>query len=370
MKTSRLLWLICPLIAVAVASAPEWPARAQMLQAPWRDAVLPVATQWAAVSRPWKTLEAPAATVTPPAVVIAAAPLSKPVAAVAPVLASASVVVAPASITQDQLNQAAQASVNAALAASDVAPGLSGTLPVAAANEAPAAARAQTGTVLLVGDSLMGEVARGLRQGLPRRFSLIDKHRSSTGLTNSGYYDWPGEASAFTTQTHPDWVVIHLGANDAQDMLINGRWVHFGAAQWNEQYQARAEAMIDNVRAQAPDATIVWLGLPAMRSPGFNPKMATIARLHEAAAASRGITYLDGRQALGATYAKDGQGRDGRRHIWRADGGATRRRCAASRLARVGRSTTALASRLQRSPAGHRIFPPRWTGLAGWIVPA
>lgn len=331
MKISRLLWLLCPLIAVAVASAPEWPARAQMLQAPWRDAVLPVATQWAAVARPWES-SVPASTSPPlvaalPAPRVVATPAVNPPAAitqatVVPPSVTPDVAVSPATVTHEQLTQAAQAGVAAAM----------GTYPVvasapqveaatAAASATPAVARVKSGTVLLVGDSLMGEVARGLRQGLPRAFSLVDKHRSSTGLTNSGYYDWPGEAAMFTTQTQPDWVVIHMGANDAQDMLLDGHWVHFGAAQWEAQYQARAEAMIDNVRAQAPNATILWLGLPAMRSPGFDTKMVRIARLQAAAASSRGVTYLDGRQALGTTYAKDGQGRDGRRHIWRADDG-------------------------------------------------
>jgi hypothetical protein len=149
----------------------------------------------------------------------------------------------------------------------------------------------------------------------------VDKHRSSTGLTNQGYYDWPDQARQFTLETAPGWVVIHLGANDAQDMLLSGKWLRFGTPAWQQAYLARAQKLIDNIHAAAPAARLAWVGLPAMRSPKFDVKMSIIAKLHEQAASSRQVPYLDGRRALGSGYAKQGASSSGKTELWRADDG-------------------------------------------------
>lgn len=292
----RWLWITAPLLAVAITSASEWPARAQMVDAPLRDVVLPIAVQWAQWVSP-KSVE-PASS--PAAVVARGAPAALP-----PIDAPTPQVVAvvtspaphPTMITAPR------------------------PIVVAATPAPPPVVRLSSGTVLLVGDSLMGEVARGLRQGLPRSFQLVDKHRASTGLTNDGYYQWPTEVGTFSRETSPHWIVIHLGGNDAQDMVVAGRWLKFGSQAWKDQYLARSLAMIDSARAAAPTAVVAWLGLPAMRSPAFNAKMLTIAALQQEAARQRQVPYIDGRLALGQDYSKDGDAGDGRRRIWRADDG-------------------------------------------------
>lgn len=271
---ARLSWLLLPLLAVSAASAREWPARAQMLQEPWRGPLLAAATSWARLQ--------PVAKSTP----------------TVPALAKATVVVA----------ISAPAPIAAASASTPSAP-------------PPVPTPATAGTVLLVGDSLMGEVARGMRRGLPRTFTVIDKHRSSTGLTNQGYYDWPAQAQQFTQEEAPGWVVIHLGANDAQDMLLSGKWLRFGSPAWQQAYLVRAQTLIDNIRAAAPEARVAWIGLPAMRSPKFDGRMTIIANLHRQAATSRQVPYLDGRHALGSTYTKQGASPSGKTEVWRADDG-------------------------------------------------
>lgn len=289
----RLSWLLLPLLTVAVVSAPEWPARTQMLEGASRDVWFPLAQQWAALVAP-----APASAERSPEVA-------------APALSAAPAASLPAPTV---------ATVAAAVQA-PAAPAVA--LAVSSAHTAPAepAAAATGGTVLMLGDSLMGGVVVGLRQRLPRQFKVIDRHKASTGLSNQEYFDWPTVAGQASLETQPQWVVIHLGGNDGQDILRQGKWLRFGSPEWKQEYQARAEQMIAQVRAASPQAKVVWLGLPAMRPEKYENKSVLIASLHRAASQNQGIAYVDGRQALGGTYTKDGQGYDGRRQIWRLDDG-------------------------------------------------
>lgn len=289
----RLNWMLIPLAMVAWMAAPEWPARAGMMDSPWREGWLPIASAWAEthpVPQQEVQNEPTSAPVSQPTLV-AASPV---VTAAIPAVSSSSVAPATAHVPAAQVEKA--------MTQAPLVPPTSGT-------------------VLMLGDSLMGEVAAGLRQHLPRTFTVVDRHKSSTGLTNLAYYDWPGSAQADTTETHPQWVVIHMGANDAQDMLLNGHWIRFGSPAWREAYLARAQSMLDRIHQVSPSTTVVWVGLPAMRSAAFDARIEVIRQIQAKAAASRDILYLDGHTALGQTYAKDGVINKGQREILRANDG-------------------------------------------------
>lgn len=272
-----------PLAVVAVVSAPEWPARAMMLDEPMREPVLQVAQAWETRTAPVRERfhATEAASADGPVVVSAA---------IAPISSGTTVAAAP----------------------------------VVAHVPAPSVVKAAvptSGTVLLLGDSLMGGMVPGFRQEMDRAFVLKDKHRSSTGLTNRDYYNWPQEAGNFARAEGAQLVFIHLGGNDGQDMTVNGAWYKFGSAQWSQTYQKRAEEMIENVQKALPSATIVWIGLPAMRPEKYNSKMAVISSLQKNAAVARGVAYVDGYEAMGAVYSKDGATVEGARKILRLDDG-------------------------------------------------
>lgn len=174
--------------------------------------------------------------------------------------------------------------------------------------------------ILTLGDSLMGEVAAGFRMGLSNKVKIKDFHKSSTGLTNTEYYNWPDTAQRYVSQYKPDWVVLHMGGNDAQDMKINGTWIKFASEEWQKIYLDRAKILIKNIKKANPETHIVWIGLPGMRSPKFDSRISVIQKLQEQAALEENILFIDGKRALGKTYQKDGEF-NGKRRAWRADDG-------------------------------------------------
>lgn len=274
----RCALIAVPLAVVAIVSAPEWPARAMMLEEPMRAPLLQVAQAWEQHTQNVRArFGADNATASEGPVVVSAA--------VSPIVEAK---------------------------------------PVVAYVPAPSVAKPsvpKSGTVLLLGDSLMGGMVPGFRQEMDRAFVLKDKHRSSTGLTNRDYYNWPQEAGTFARAEPAQVVFIHLGGNDGQDMTVNGAWHKFGSAAWSDTYQKRAEEMIGNVQSALPNATIVWIGLPAMRPEKYNSKMAVISALQKKASLARGIAYVDGYEAMGTTYSKDGPTVEGARKILRLDDG-------------------------------------------------
>jgi len=301
-RAARLMWVVMPLLAVAVYSASEWPARAQMLEGPARDAWFPLAQGWEKIARPG----------TPSSAEDVGAPL-----------------VATATATPAMVPAAPVEPTPLALAA----PVASSPPPVAPIPAAPAVPK--EGTVLMLGDSLMGGVVSGLRSDLPKTYRIVDRHKSSTGLTNQQYFDWPSVARQATAEVKPAWVVIHLGGNDGQDMLVDGKWVKFGTAQWDALYTQRAATMIQGVHAAWPQARIVWLGLPTMRPPSYQAKSARINGLQKAAALQQGIAFVDAHAALGEAYSKDGVGASGKREIWRLDDGIHYSRAGGGQLGRA-----------------------------------
>ncbi len=302
-RASRLAWLVLPLLTVAVFSASEWPARAQMLEGPAREVWFPLAQQWENIARPGQRTS-PVERETPVVIQVAAAsPMPSPANHPTPVVEQP---------------------------VSPPPPSAAAAPVVAAVQAAP-----KEGTILMLGDSLMGGVVAGLRPELPKTYRIVDRHKSSTGLTNRQYYDWPAVAKEATLETKPTWVVIHLGGNDGQDMLVNQKWVRFGSADWDALYTQRAEEMIQNVHTAWPEARILWLGLPAMRPTTYQTKSARIGGLQKAAAAAMGIPFVDAHSALGETYSKDGVAASGKREIWRLDDGIHYSRAGGGRLGRA-----------------------------------
>jgi hypothetical protein len=310
-KVWRSVWLLAPLLVVAWTAAPEWPARTAMMDSPWRDVWYPVATSWSAVHPVAPEQDTPGDVPASPA---AANPT---------VVASASdtVIVTPANSGASSVVSVQVDPAHATTAAIQLTDDAAGVTPPNPATPASAGTPATPKSVLAIGDSLMGEVAAGFRTGLPRDIAVYDRHKSSTGLTNQGYYNWPEVARQAALETKPTDVVIHMGGNDAQDMMVGGHWIRFGSDDWLAQYKARALLMIANIRAASPGVRIIWVGLPAMRSDVFDAKVQKLVSAQKAAAKEAGVPFFDGHVALGATFSKDGPDNAGHRRLLRADDG-------------------------------------------------
>ncbi len=159
--------------------------------------------------------------------------------------------------------------------------------------------------VVVIGDSI------GIDLGQPLTNDLIGTGvvaatldgRIDTGLSRPDYFDWPAELRADLANHHPQLVVVMMGANDPQNLVVNGTAVAYGTAGWNAAYSARVGAFMDT--ANAAGAHMLWVGMPPMAGSQLDGEMNLENGLVQSEAATRpaGATYLSSRNVLG-----DGQG--------------------------------------------------------------
>ncbi len=161
--------------------------------------------------------------------------------------------------------------------------------------------------VLILGDSL------GIDLGGPLQNDLVNTGvvkatldaRESTGLTRPDYFNWPAELQSDLSATHPQIVVIMMGANDPQD-FPGPPDVPFTSPQWNVLYAQRAADFMK--LAQSGGATVIWVGMPPMQNTALSAKMSDIDAIDQQQAAARkpAVDFISSWTLLGTaqgTYA-------------------------------------------------------------------
>ena len=146
----------------------------------------------------------------------------------------------------------------------------------------------------VLGDSLGIEAADGLTQAYAARpdVSVISKASDASGLTRPDYFDWPKTAGDLVKiKDKLDFVVIMLGINDVQPMPDGAKNLDVMTDPWRDSYAKRIEAMVTPFHdAHVP---VVWVGLPPMRSDGFNANVVKLNAMFKEHAEKAGAKYID-----------------------------------------------------------------------------
>ena len=146
--------------------------------------------------------------------------------------------------------------------------------------ELPPVGAGKTRTVALAGDSMM---AVGLSSTLLREaphykdLALLKAFKSGTGLARPEVFNWQTEYPAMLKDAQPDIVLVAIGANDGQGFVDGGVVYPFGTQGWKDIYERRVQAYLDMLEASG--ATVVWLGLPPMKSDTYDAHIALVNRI-------------------------------------------------------------------------------------------
>lgn len=170
--------------------------------------------------------------------------------------------------------------------------------------------------VLVIGDSLAGDLGRSLAR-ITAAAGLVSvnlDYKPASGLSRPDYFDWDAELATDIGKLGPEVVVVMLGGNDAQSFEANGHVVEQGTAEWRAIYAKRVGDLM-SVGA-SDDRRVIWIGLPVMADPSFGELMRSQNDLYLAAAARIArATYLDtwtlfaGPDGRYAPYLPDASGR-------------------------------------------------------------
>jgi uncharacterized protein len=148
-------------------------------------------------------------------------------------------------------------------------------------------------TILEIGDSLGNDLGWGLARqlGHDHAVRLVQADKSSTGLLTPWFYDWPVKEKVLLAQYKPQLVIITFGANDEQNLRLNGHVLAFGSAPWVTAYTDIVTKMAS--AAAQSGAYVLWVGMPIMQPNEYRQGMVLINSVFAKVATNvPGMTFL------------------------------------------------------------------------------
>jgi hypothetical protein len=152
--------------------------------------------------------------------------------------------------------------------------------------------------VLVLGDAIGGGLGAGLTRvsdptGL---YDVQIRFNEESGLARPEVYDWPATVSKILASNSYDVIAVMLGANDTQNIRVDGARIAFGEPGWEEAYGAQLDRMLEQLKAA--NARIIWMPPPPMRDPSYDSNMKQIAAIQRQRVEKAGFIFLDLRPEL------------------------------------------------------------------------
>jgi hypothetical protein len=142
----------------------------------------------------------------------------------------------------------------------------------------------------VVGDSIAGDLARGLHKTVGGKHTVVKFTRPATGLMREDVYDWAGALRGFLGKTKLDVVAVIIGGNDRQSIWKNGDRLDHGTPAWRAEYARRIARFMDVLAKSG--ARVYWVGLPVVRSGEMSRDYRRINAIQREQALRHGFTYV------------------------------------------------------------------------------
>lgn len=147
--------------------------------------------------------------------------------------------------------------------------------------------------ILVVGDFMAASLADGLRDTFANAPGVvIDEHTDgASGLVRDDHYDWIARLPGFLAEQKPAAVVIALGSNDRQKMLVNGSREEFHSDKWTAEYERRITELTSiPLKEQVP---VFWMGAPPFQSASLTADIVTVNLTLRRQVEAAGGTFID-----------------------------------------------------------------------------
>jgi hypothetical protein len=148
-------------------------------------------------------------------------------------------------------------------------------------------------TVLVIGDFLGSGLAEGLSEVFAEnpRIKVVDRSSGSSGFVRDDFYNWPEKITELIESEKPAAILVMLGANDRQQMRVEGTRVPPRSEKWIAEYRARADALAKAISDRK--VPFLWVGVPAFKSPKLLLDMLAFNDIYRAAAEGAGAEFID-----------------------------------------------------------------------------
>jgi len=147
--------------------------------------------------------------------------------------------------------------------------------------------------ILIVGDFLASGLGDGMTEAFKTSPGVVIEARGnvSSGLVRDDYYDWPEQLLKMMDEVKPAIVVVMIGANDRQQMAIDGSKEKFRTDAWYAEYQKRVLNFGKEVTNRK--IPLLWVGLPAFGSGSMTADAVQMNQLYRKQAESVGGEFVD-----------------------------------------------------------------------------
>ena len=151
--------------------------------------------------------------------------------------------------------------------------------------------------VSIYGDSLAAGFGDLLKSNLDRQgVTTFLATKGSSGLSQPGFFDWPNHLNVWVPQENADVIVIGLGANDGQDVKVDGVSYSPQDPEWSIEYERRVTELVNVVTSEG--RSLVWVGTPDGKGKAFRANLAILRTatknaIDAARANGTDVVYLD-----------------------------------------------------------------------------
>ena len=180
--------------------------------------------------------------------------------------------------------------------------------------------------VLVIGDFMAGSVGDGLMDTFAGEPGVVidEKTDGASGLVRNDHRDWVASLPGLLDETKAVAVVVALGSNDRQKMLIDGTREEFHTPKWTAEYERRVAALTS--LASQRQVPLFWVGAPPFQSPSLTADIVTINLMLRRQVEAAGGTFIDiweGFIGADGKFTATGSGVDGQQARLRGSDGVS-----------------------------------------------
>ncbi|WP_422371460.1 DUF459 domain-containing protein [Hoeflea sp.] len=147
--------------------------------------------------------------------------------------------------------------------------------------------------ILVLGDFIANGAADGLREAFAEApgVVIVDRTNGSSGLVRDDYYDWIGETPAILEEVQPSIIVVQIGSNDRQQLVVDGEREAVRSTKWQAEYERRTREFMSRLRAT--NTPVLWVGLPAFQSPSMTTDIVALNGIYRKQVTLAGGEFID-----------------------------------------------------------------------------
>ncbi|WP_295806294.1 DUF459 domain-containing protein [uncultured Nitratireductor sp.] len=147
--------------------------------------------------------------------------------------------------------------------------------------------------VLVLGDFMAGGLAEGLSAAYAESpgVRVVNRSNGSSGFVRDDYYDWNGEIAGILEDVSPAVVVVMIGSNDRQQLVVDGKREAHRSDAWLAEYTERVETFATAIEEK--QIPLIWSGLPAFKSSSMSSDMLAFNDIYKSTAEAIDGTFVD-----------------------------------------------------------------------------